>query len=138
MSLPLHPGLKLIKGVWKSRSLGSKADLELESLHSGVGRCFAAASERAPKLGPGSEFGARVRGFPPPRTPFRTYSSCLSQRAAPHPTPRKATRGASGVRSFGTEKESWDHGKRTRAGAEWRAEEGPAPSSSPISNPSRV
>lgn len=63
MSLPLPPGLKLIRGVWR-RWLGPKADLELEILHYEAGRRFAADSKRAPNPGPSSQFGALLCSFP--------------------------------------------------------------------------
>lgn len=63
MSLPLPPGLKLIKGVWRGR-LGPKANLELETLHYGVGRCFAADPKRAPNPDPSTQLGALVCNFP--------------------------------------------------------------------------
>lgn len=62
MSLPLPPGLKLIKGVWRGR-LGPKANLELETFHYGVGRCFAADRKRAPNPDPSTQLGALVCNF---------------------------------------------------------------------------
>lgn len=126
MSLPLPPGLKLIRGVWK-RWLGPKADLELEILHYEAGRRFAADSKRAPNPGPSSQFGALLCSFPPSNTSFHTLPAFPGGRL-PQPPGRLPQLPA--IRRFSTRKEeSWNRGERTCAGAQWGAEEGPARSS---------
>ena len=85
VSLPLHPGWKLIRGGWKGRSLDQKLIWSLETPLWGVGMCIVADSERAPSPGPGLQSESLAAPSPLPLFLSRFFLPFPVGGSPPHP-----------------------------------------------------